>query len=55
MGSTPWPWLFAAGAFLLALSLIGTVVFHTDNRNERYVPGEATPSGRVTEGRFEKR
>jgi hypothetical protein len=55
MGSTPWPWLFAAGALLVGLSLIGTVVFHTDNRNERYVPGEATASGRVTEGHFERR
>jgi hypothetical protein len=55
MGSTPWPWLFAAGAALVGLSLIATVVFHTDNRGERYVPGEATASGRVTEGRFEKR
>ncbi|MFL5296588.1 MAG: hypothetical protein ACJ798_09440 [Phenylobacterium sp.] len=55
MGSTPWPWLFAAGAVLVALSLIGTVVFHRDNRNDRYVPGEATPGGAVTAGHFEKR
>ena len=55
MGSTPWPWLFAAGAFLLVLSLIATVVFHRDNRGDRYVPGEATPGGRVTQGHFEKR
>jgi hypothetical protein len=55
MGSTPWPWLFAAAALLVGLSLIATVVFHRDNRNDRYVPGEATAGGRVTEGRFEKR
>ena len=54
MGSTPWPWLFAAGAALVVLSLIGTVVFHRDNRAERYVPAETTPGGRVTEGRFER-
>ena len=55
MGSTPWPWLFAAGALLVGLSLIGTVVFHRDNRGDRYVPGEVTAGGRVTEGHFEKR
>ena len=55
MGSTPWPWLFAAAALLVGLSLIGTVVFHRDNRGDRYVPGEVTPSGRVTAGHFEKR
>lgn len=55
MGSTPWAWLFAAGAFLLGLSLIATVVFHRDNRGLTYVPGEATPSGEVTQGRFEAR
>ncbi|MBU1375532.1 MAG: hypothetical protein KKE02_00785 [Alphaproteobacteria bacterium] len=55
MGSTPWPWLVAAGAALLALSLMATVVFHSDNRGERYVPGESTPDGRVTKGYFEKR
>lgn len=54
MGSTPYAWLFAAGALLVGLSLIGTVVFHPDNRRERYVPGEVTPSGAVTKGYFEK-
>jgi len=54
MGSTPWPWLFAAGGVLVALSLMATVVFHRDNRGETYVPGEVTPSGRVTEGHFER-
>ena len=55
MGSTPYPWLFAAGAALLVLSLAGSVVFHPDNRGEVYVPGEVTASGAVTEGHFEKR
>jgi hypothetical protein len=55
MGSTPWPWLFTASALLIALSLIGTVVFHGDNRGERYVPGEVTAGGRVTAGHFERR
>jgi len=54
MGSTPWPWLFAAGAALVGLSLVATVVFHPDNRHLRYVPGEVTASGEVTKGRFEK-
>lgn len=53
MGSTPYAWLVAAGAALVALSLIGTVVFHPDNRRERYVPGEVTASGQVTQGHFE--
>lgn len=53
MGATPWPWLFGAGCVLVALSLMATAVFHRDNRGETYVPGEVTPSGRVTEGRFE--
>ena len=53
MGATPWPWLFAAGAALVVLSLIGTVVFHRDNRGETYVPAQTQPSGRVTQGRFE--
>jgi len=54
MGSTPWPWLFAAGVSLLGLSLMATAVFHRDNRGERYVPGEVRTDGRVTEGRFER-
>lgn len=54
MGSTPYPWLFAAGAALVGLSLVATVVFHPDNRHERYVPGEVTASGAVTPGHFEK-
>jgi hypothetical protein len=54
MGSTPWAWLVAAGAALFALSMLASVVFHADTRKVRYVPGEATPSGAVTPGRFEK-
>lgn len=55
MGSTPWPWLFAVGAFLIGLSLMAGAVFHRDNRNLVYVPGETTASGAVTKGRFEER
>ena len=55
MGSTPWSWLFAAGAALFGLSLIGTVVFHRDNRGETYVPGEAQANGQVSQGRYEDR
>jgi type VI protein secretion system component VasK len=54
MGSTPWPWLIGLGAVLFGLSLIATAVFHTDNRRERYVPGEVTAGGAVTKGYFEK-
>jgi len=54
MGSTPWPWLAAAAGALVGLSLMATALFPADHRGERYVPGEATPSGRVTEGHFEK-
>jgi hypothetical protein len=55
MGSTPWTWLVAAATVLFTLSLLGTVVFHTDNRHDTYVPGSVTPSGAVTAGRFEKK
>ena len=55
MGSTPWPWLFVAGAVLFGGSLIATAIFHPDTNHARYVPGEVTPSGGVTEGRFEKK
>lgn len=54
MGSTPWPWLVAAGAALFGLSLMAGVLFHSDNRGERYVPGETTSDGRVTKGHFER-
>jgi hypothetical protein len=50
---TPWFWLFAVGAVIAALALMATAFFHTDNRDETYVPAEATASGRVTEGHFE--
>jgi len=53
MGATPWAWLLGAGAILVGLSLMATVVFHKDNRGERYVPAEALPDGQVTGSRFE--
>ena len=38
----------------MGLSLLVSGLFHTDTRGERYVPGEVTPSGAVTEGHLEK-
>jgi hypothetical protein len=54
MGSTPYAWLVATSALLVALSLVATVVFHPDNRRETYVPGEVMANGAVTKGYFEK-
>ena len=53
MGATPWPWLFAAGAVLVGMSLMATAIFHVDNRGERYVPAEVQPNGEVAGGHFE--
>jgi hypothetical protein len=50
MGSTPYAWLFAAGALLVGTSLMASAIFHRDNREDRYVPGEVTADGRVTQG-----
>lgn len=55
MGATPWPWLLAAGAVLMGLSLMVTPLFHTDTRGEAYVPGEVGPGGEVSRGHFEER
>jgi heme A synthase len=55
MGSTPWPWLFAAGAALVGISLMAGAIFHRDNRGETYVPAEATASGKVIPGHFVER
>ncbi|WP_304164021.1 hypothetical protein [Phenylobacterium aquaticum] len=55
MGSTPWPWLAAAGAVLMGLSLMATAVLHGDNRGEVYVPAKVAADGQVSPGRFEKR
>jgi hypothetical protein len=51
MGSTPWPWLVAAGATLAAVSLIGTVVFRSADSGT-YVPAEVRADGSVAPGRF---
>ncbi|MFN3523481.1 MAG: hypothetical protein ACK4YQ_14635 [Phenylobacterium sp.] len=53
MGAAPWTWLAAAGAALFALSLLAMPFFHEDNRQERYVPAEVTPGGRIAPGHFE--
>ena len=52
MGSTPWPWLFAAGAVLVGISLMAGAIFHRDNRGEVYVPAEAEASGAVAPGHY---
>jgi hypothetical protein len=52
MGSTPYAWLLAAGAVLVGLSLAATVIFHPDNRRDRYVPGEVRADGSVSKGYF---
>lgn len=54
MGSTPWAWLTAAAGVLVGVSLIGSALFHRDNRAEHYVPGEVAPDGHVAAGHFEK-
>jgi hypothetical protein len=53
MGSTPYAWLFAAGALLVGASLLATGLFHQDNRQARYVPAEARADGTVAPGHFE--
>jgi hypothetical protein len=51
--ATPWGWLAAAGAALVGLSLMATVLFRPDNRGDVYVPAQAYPGGRVAPGRFD--
>jgi len=53
MGATPWPWLFAAGCVLVALSLLTSVAFRPDNRGGTYVPGQVRPDGSVSPGYFQ--
>ena len=53
MGATPWAWLAGAGAVLVGLSLMITVVFRDDNRRAGYVPAQAHPGGKVTPGQFD--
>ncbi|RAK57971.1 hypothetical protein [Phenylobacterium deserti] len=55
MGSTPYAWLFAAGAALVAASLVVTAVLQPSHRGQTYVPGEVQPDGTVSKGRFEQR
>lgn len=52
MGQTPWAWLFALAAALVALSLLATALFVDDNRDMRYLPPEVGPDGEVRPGRF---
>lgn len=55
MGSTPWPWLLAAGVVLIGLSLMVTALFREDTRGQVYVPPQTLPDGRVAPGHFEKK
>jgi type VI protein secretion system component VasK len=52
MGSTPWGWLVAAGALLVAASLFASVLIRPDNRARDYRPAEAHPGGEITPGGF---
>ncbi len=52
MGSTPWPWLVAAGALLAAGSLMVTALFPRGRDTGIYVPAEVRPDGRVIQGHF---
>ncbi|MDP3174474.1 MAG: hypothetical protein Q8M88_08585 [Phenylobacterium sp.] len=54
MGATPWTWLVAIGAILVGLSLMATALAPHAGKNDVYVPAEATASGQVTPGHFEK-
>ena len=54
MGATPWPWLAAAAGLLVGLSLMAGALFHRDNREDTYVPGEVAPDGHVTHSRSER-
>lgn len=44
-GPTPWSWLAAAGGALVGLALMAAALLPTDNRNDRYIPGEGGPDG----------
>lgn len=52
MGGTPWGWLVAAGALMVALSLFATVFFRPATDAGDYRPAEAHPGGAVTPGGF---
>jgi hypothetical protein len=49
---TPWGWLIAAGALLVALSLVATAVMTPSNMGRTYVPAETQPDGSVRPGNF---
>lgn len=55
MGSTPWAWLFAAGAVLLGVSVMALGLSHPTHRQQAYVPAEVTEGGAITPGHFEDR
>jgi hypothetical protein len=52
MGGTPWSWLVAAGALLVAASLFAMVLFRPATQSGDYRPAQAHPGGKVTPGGF---
>jgi len=55
MGSTPWAWLFAAGAILLGISVLALGIWHPVHGKQVYVPAEVTKGGAIAPGHFEDR
>jgi hypothetical protein len=53
MGETPWAWLVAAAAVLVAASMLILPLFHDEEADGRYVPAQTLPDGRVVPGHYE--
>ena len=51
----PWTTLFLLGIALAGGSVVATVLSEDDNRDQVYIPAEASESGEVRPGRFEER
>lgn len=52
MGATPWSWLVAAAAVMVAASMLILPLFHDEGGGGRYVPAETLPDGRVVPGHY---
>jgi len=48
----PYAWLFLTGIALMTGSLFVTALLSPDTRDQVYVPAEAAPDGRITDGRY---